>query len=203
MNKRLILITLGILLIIHFATAQEFNSGVYGGITVSQLDGDTFSGYNKAGIVGGAFVNRYMSKKMGWQLGIRYISKGSKHADSEAGEYYKSVLQYIESPITARYFIRKDIDLEGGLALGYLMKSLEDTDGNGLLEPKPPFNKFELSGLAGINYHWNKQFSFGAFFSYSLTPARPYSSGYSVPMDRGQYNNVIYFAFCYTISSWK
>ncbi len=140
---------------------------------------------------------------MGWQLGLRYISKGSKHADSEAGEYYKSVLQYIEMPITARYYIRKNIDLEGGLALGYLVKSLEDTDGNGLLDPKPPFNKLELSGLAGINYHWNKQFSFGAFFSYSLLPARPYSSGYSAPMDRGQYNNVIYFALCYTISSWK
>jgi len=203
MKRNFILITLGVLFIINHSAAQEFNSGIYGGMVISQLDGDTYWGYNKAGIVGGAFVNRYVSKKMGWQLGIRYISKGSKHADSEAGEYYKSVLQYIEIPVTARYFIRKNIDLEGGLALGYLMRSLEDTDGTGLLEPKPPFNKFELSGLAGINYHWTKQFSFGAFFSYSLTPARPYTSGYSAPMYRGQYNNVIYGAFCYTISSWK
>jgi len=203
MKKRFILITLVVLFIINHSAAQEFNAGAYGGMVVSQLDGDYYAGYNKAGIIGGAFVNRFVNKKTGYQLGLRYISKGSKHADSEAGEYYKSALQYIEMPVSIRYFIRKNIDLEGGLALGYLIKSMEDTDGNGLLEPNPPFKKAELSGLVGGTYHWTKQFSFGGFFSYSITPARPYSSTPDKIIDYGQRNNVIYFAFCYTISSWK
>jgi hypothetical protein len=201
MKKSILII--GFLFAGFFISAQEFNAGVYGGLVMSQLDGDTYNGYNKLGFTGGGYVNRFVSKKLGYQMGLRYINKGSKHADSEAGEYYKSVLQYIETPITLRYFIRKNIDLEGGLAFGYLVKSMEDTDGNGLMEPNPSFNKFEWSALAGISYHWTKKLSVGAFFNYSIIPVRPYSSGYSRFMDRGQYNNVIMLVFCYSISSWK
>lgn len=200
--KKLILVT-SIVIACHLGFGQEFNAGLYGGMVMSQLDGDTYSGYNKLGFTGGAYVNRFVTKKLGYQLGLRYINKGSKHVDSELGEYYKSVLRYVEMPFTVRYFIRKNMDLEGGLSLGYLVNSLEDTDGNGLQDPIPPFNKFELSALAGINYHWTEKFSIGAFFNYSVSPARPYSSGYSAPMDRGQYNNVIGLVFCYTLSSWK
>jgi hypothetical protein len=202
MKKKSVVSTILLVIIFSAVNAQEFNAGAYGGMSITQLDGDTYSGYNKTGLVGGAFVNRFATKKIGWQLGIRYIRKGSKHADASNGSYYESQLHYVEMPVTARYYIRKNIDLEGGLAIGYLLKAMENF-GDGFLDDNPPFNKFELSGLAGVNYHWNKQFSFGAFFSYSLLPVRPYSSGYSVPMDRGQYNNVIYLALCYTISSWK
>ena len=80
---------------------------------------------------------------------------------------------------------------------------MEDKGGYGLLEAYPPFNKFELASIAGIYYHFNEKFAVGMHFSYSLTSVRPYSSGYEVFMDKGQHNNLFYFAGYYKLSSWR
>jgi hypothetical protein len=183
--------------------AQEFNGGVYGGLVASQLDGDHYKGYNKAGFMAGAYVNRFLMQKTFAQMGIRYIQKGSKKADIKTGEYYKSELHYAEIPVTIRYYYYKKIDFEGGIALGYLIQSLEDTDGAGLTDPAADFNKFEFCVVGGINYTWTEKISFSAQFSYSLLPVRPYSQLYASYMDRGQYNNLVSFSIMYHISSWK
>ena len=41
--------------------AQGFNAGIRAGIIGSQVDGDTYEGFNKAGITAGLFVNRKLS----------------------------------------------------------------------------------------------------------------------------------------------
>ncbi|HAM99759.1 MAG TPA: hypothetical protein DCQ26_14225 [Marinilabiliales bacterium] len=183
--------------------AQEFNAGITGGLVASQLDGDRYEGYNKAGMVGGIYVNRFVTKKTAYQLGLRYIQKGSKRADSKNGVYYKSILNCIEIPVSFRYFVAEKIDLEGGLSLAYLINAKEDTDGTGLLPANPEFNKFELSGLLGVSYHWSKKLAFGAQFNYSITPARSYSSGYEAFMDKGQHNNCLCFLVSYDFTSWR
>jgi len=183
--------------------SQEFNGGIYSGLVASQLDGDTYRGYNKAGIIGGAFVNRFFTNSWAGQLGLHYIQKGSKRNDTKNGIYYKSQLHYIELPVTVRYFYFKKIDFEAGCSFGYLIKALEDKDGYGLVEADPAFNKFEICSIGGINYQVNKSFTISLHASYSLTPARAYSSGYERFMDKGQHNNITYLTLNYSFTSWK
>lgn len=195
---------IGLLLsILLKGSAQEFNAGFYGGMVASQLDGDHYQGYNKAGFLGGAYVNRQMFSKTDLQMGIRYIQKGSKKADTKTGEYYKSQLHYAEIPVTMRYHYYKKIDFEAGMALGYLIQSMEDTDGSGLTEPAAAFYKFELCAVGGVNYAWTEKITFSAQLSYSILPVRPYSQLYASYMDRGQFNNLVSFSIMYHISSWK
>jgi hypothetical protein len=182
--------------------AQEFNSGFYTGVVASQLDGDQFEGYNKAGLLFGAYVNRDIYTKTQFQMGLRYIQKGSKKADIKNNVYYKSQLHYVEMPITLKYFYYKKLVFEGGFALGYLIKALEDKDGTGLIAAEPDFNKFEFSGLLGISYFWTEKISFQAHFSYSLLPVRPFFPNYNT-IQKGQHNNGVYFTVAYHIASWR
>lgn len=183
--------------------AQEFNAGIYGGIVAAQLDGDTYNGYNKPGVIVGSYINREFSKKWAWQMGLRYSQKGSKYTNSKLGIYYKSQLHYLEMPLTVNYYYKKKVSLEFGVAANYLIKAMEDKGGFGLTEADPPFNKFELASVAGIYYHFTEKLAIGGHFSYSLTAVRPYSSGYSAFMDKGQHNNIFYFALYYKLSSWR
>jgi hypothetical protein len=41
-----------------YAYSQQFEGGVLGGLTASQIDGDSYKGYNKVGIQAGAWVHR-------------------------------------------------------------------------------------------------------------------------------------------------
>lgn len=186
-----------------FTQAQEFNAGVYGGLVAAQLDGDTYNGYNKPGIIVGSYVNREFNKKLLWQMGLRYSQKGSKFTNSKLGLYYKSQLHYLELPLTIQYYYKKKISFEVGASLNYLIKAMEDKDGFGLYEADPPFNKFELASIAGIYYHFSDKLAVGMHFSYSLNAVRPYSSGYEAFMDKGQHNNIFYFALYYKLSSWR
>lgn len=200
MKKLFILIIFIIFGVAGFS--QEFNAGVYGGLAASQLDGDTYAGYYKPGLITGGYVYRYFNKKWAWQFGLSYAQKGSKFTSSRLGIYYKSQLHYFEMPLTLRYFYWKKVDMEFGVSLGYLISAFEDKGGYGLAPADPPFNKFELAGIFGISYHFTESLAVGVHFSYSITAVRPYSSGYESFMDNGQHNNVLYFALYYNIS-WR
>jgi hypothetical protein len=184
-------------------TGQEFNAGIYAGLSACQLDGDTYDGYNKPAFNAGGYVNRIVTKKTAVQIGIGYAQKGSRRINSNADQYYKCDLHYVTMPITMRYYYYKKLDFEIGLSPGYLLKAREDIYANGWKEANPPFNKFELAALAGLNYHFSKKIAVSAQFNYSLLAVRPYSSGYSNYMDKGQYNNIISFGAHYVFNHWR
>ena len=58
--------------------ALQFNGGLIGGATVSQIHGDGIGGFNKVGFNLGATVEIGRSGKKNIQLGIVYNQKGSK-----------------------------------------------------------------------------------------------------------------------------
>ena len=173
MIKTTVLIKSTILTIILFAIstyskAQEFNAVAYGGLVAAQLDGDTYNGYNKPGIIAGGYVNRKFNKNWAWQMGLRYSQKGSKYTNSKLGIYYKSQLHYLEMPLTVNYYYKKKVSIEFGIAANYLIKAMEDKGGFGLTEADPPFNKFEFASIAGVYYHFTDKLAVGGHFSYSL-----------------------------------
>jgi hypothetical protein len=74
-TKNLLLVVL--LLIPVVLNAQRFKGGVLVGFNGSQIDGDTWSGFYKGGLLAGAFVNTDLRDGFSAQLEIKYSSKGA------------------------------------------------------------------------------------------------------------------------------
>ncbi len=189
--------------------SQNFHAGPKVGVDFSQVDGDGYGGYHKAGLNLGAFVYRTIGKKQHWdlQFEIEYIQKGSRKTPNyDTGDLndYKLTLNYIQMPLIARYNMRH-VSLEGGLSLGTLLSSKEifnDTEGGN------PFKSMEFAMILGINYHFNPKLWINGRYTVSLARVRePYNGEIPVydPNDLwdcrkpGQYNNVLvvslYYAF--------
>jgi hypothetical protein len=71
--KKLLCIFLLSMLASIAAKAQQFNGGFAAGIVGSQVAGDTYSGFNKAGIYAGGWVNLPMKERTAWQMELDYI----------------------------------------------------------------------------------------------------------------------------------
>ncbi|MBR5956940.1 MAG: PorT family protein [Salinivirgaceae bacterium] len=194
---RRLLIVLVLFALPILASAQKFNARANAGIVASQVDGDRYSGYNKFGFTFGADVSRPIEKTdFGWRLGLRYVRKGSHAPKSEESDFYKVELHYAEMPLTALYTYKR-FEFEAGASFGYLIKSKEDVDGNGMTEPAFKFKPIELSGVAGVNYNLTGDLWAGAEFSYSMLPIRPYTAAHSDYVLSGEHNNLLMFKIVY------
>lgn len=192
--KKLVFILL--LFIPLILSAQRFKGGIVLGMNVSQVDGDNFPGYNKAGLVGGAFVFTNFQEKWGAQMEIRYAAKGSA-----APKYYSYIrkyrLQYIEIPILAQYEPLNKLKLQMGLSFGYLFNAAQ-SDGGGYEKFTEIPSRGEIAACAGINYSFSKSFDVNARFSYSVLPVFSNYTG-STWGTGAWYNNVLTFALYYRI----
>ena len=193
-----------LLLVLIFATsllnAQRFKGGVIGGINASQIDGDTWAGYHKIGLVAGAYVKTDFVDKWGGQLEIKYSSKGSANAFSTAMPLLIQ-LRYIDLPILATYEAIDNLKVEGGISINYLFNA-QHYDGvwsdEWDIEPSP----LEAAITFGINYRFFQSFDMNLRYSYSLLPVRSKTSTDS--FGRGAwFNNVFTFALYFEIGNRK
>ena len=140
MIKKYILFTL----FIYFVTvafAQEFHGGVMGGIAGTQVAGDSFSGYNKAGIFIGGYVNLDIGEKSSMQMELTYFQKGSRQNPREENGYISYILRlnYIEMPLLYQYKAGK-FKIEGGPSLGFLLGYYEESNQD-IISNLPNYNK--------------------------------------------------------------
>ncbi|HRH67338.1 MAG TPA: porin family protein [Bacteroidia bacterium] len=184
--------------IITTAGAQGFKAGLRAGITATQVAGDRLTGFNKAGIVAGGFVNRDFSEKLSLRLEIIFIQKGSrKPVNTDDNSYYRMRLHYAEVPLLLIYNATKKISLEAGPSFGSLVFSQEDNQ-LGELFGAPPFKKYEISANAGVLFHLSGHWLADARYNWSLTTIRPYAGNYNYNFfDQGQYNSVMQVALLY------
>ncbi len=200
MKKSLFIII--ILLISQVGFAQTFGGGIFGGLSASQLDGDRSSGYHKAGLSFGIYTNAKINKYIDAQMELKYIQKGSKWENEDQSVFYQSKLNYIELPVFLKYSFLDKFSANIGLAVGYLQKSTENKDRIGDEPADPPFNEFEFSGLAGVEYEIIENLFFNVRFNYSILPIRNHPGDQVHFLDRGQYNNVLTFAVYYQIANF-
>lgn len=212
--SRHLIISAFLLLAIN-ASAQEFRAGPVLGMSFSQVDGDNYAGFNKPGIMFGAFVSRSINDKWDLQLDITYIQKGSREAPKpDKGQYddYKLHLSYIQFPLVAGYRSKK-ITVEGGLSINALLYHAEEIDGTPLADMPShdlvPFKTMEYATVFGLNYHVSERLRINARWMYSINRIRlPYNGDISVYNPRphwlsrtlGQYNNNFIVSACYTIN---
>ncbi len=197
-----IIIILILFVINNYSFSQTFGGGVFAGLSASQLDGDNWGGYSKAGLAFGIYTNAKLNKYIDAQLELKYVQKGSKSNDDDQGTFYQSKLNYIEIPIFLKYHFLNRFSANVGLAAGYLQKSTENKNEAGDEPADPPFDEFELSGLAGVEYQIIDKLFINVRFNYSILPVRDHPGDQTYFLNRGQYNNVLTFAVYYEIASF-
>ena len=112
-------------------TAQEFNGGITLGLVASQVAGDTYAGFNKAGIFAGGWVNYNVTKHSAVQMELTYFQKGSRHnpdyEKNPADFPYLFRADYIEMPFLYQYRTGRFI-IETGPSMGVLIHYYEESD---------------------------------------------------------------------------
>lgn len=182
-----------------FLFGQQFNGGLLGGLSMSEISGDRLTGPNKAGVYAGGFVNTYISKKSSFQMELDFIQKGSrKNPDTlDNSNYYLLRLSYIEMFLHYKWDFSELFTLEAGPSFGVLIKSYEEADGQILTEP--PFNTGDLSLNVGLFFSLTQRWRFNARYSNSILAVRPHASGQTYQWNQGQYNEVLSFTFHYKL----
>jgi hypothetical protein len=192
---RIFLLLVGLILTL-FTQAQDFKGGVRFGGDGSQVNGDGLEGFDKAGVLFGAYIKRDFSEKFSAQMEMSFIQKGSRKPTDEYNQYYLMQLSYIEVPVLFIYNLNKKVGLYAAPSFGVLIHS-EESDQLGVYVNTPPFKKYEVAYNLGVLYSISDHWSFDARYSHSITTIRPYAAGYTTYFDKGQYNVVIEVALQY------
>lgn len=179
--------------------AQNFHAGVIAGISATQVAGDALSGFNKAGVIAGGFVNRSLSEGTSLQMEIFFIQKGSRmpvQPDND-NKFYVMRLSYFDVPLLFQWQAIPKFNIEFGPSIGALVFSEEENE-RGVFTADPPFKKIDLSGNIGFSYPLTEKLFFNSRFSNSIIPIRYVAFGYQfLGFDPGQYNTVLAFTLHY------
>jgi len=140
--------------------AQQFNGGLVGGLVGSQVAGDMYSGYNKAGINAGGWISLPVGHKSEFRLELCYTQKGSReNPDYEKGKFdaYIMRLGYVEMPLVYRYLYNDRFSFETGLGMNILLHHGEHL--NGYETTYSPFNFQNLTFIAALDIKLNSLMS--------------------------------------------
>jgi hypothetical protein len=179
------------------SNSQSFNAGGLIGVNVSQVSGDGYSGFDKAGILTGLYTNIDVSQKINLQLEIIYSEKGSRRnpkTDEGDTEFFLLRMNYIEIPVMARMKNNR-FTYEVGVYYGQLINNyLEDE--NGPFDIPEPLNKFkqrDVGGLIGVDFNFNEHIIMNWRINQSLLPVREHDSGAQFRFNSGMFHT--YFSF--------
>lgn len=177
---------------------QQFNAGVFGGVTASQVDGDSYGGFNKLGMTAGAFVNRYIDFDIYWQLEIKYVMRGVYEAPELNSNFlYKSSYHYLEFPMSVHYLFDEKVQAELGIAPEVLLFE-KFWDQDGLMDPSryPDNRRVGLSVFAGVYYWFAGAYGIGFRYTYSAIPFRK-PEEWNNPQYRGYFHSVLCLTVAY------
>lgn len=200
----IVLFVLAILPQISFSQ-KRFAPAIRLGLAATQVDGDTYAGYNKVGPVIGATLMGKINAKWSAQFEIDYIQKGSRHnADIDKGDYsfYLMRLNYIEVPLLFQYH-QKKFRFDMGPSLAYLFGARE-FDYSGEVQNQFDFKPTDLCANIGFSYTLINNLSVNWRFSYSLLPIRQFPTYSGLWYDRNvQKNNLFVFSLTYQFNKKK
>lgn len=141
--------------------AQNFHGGVTAGLVASQVAGDTYSGFNKAGVFVGGYVYLDLSERSALQMELTYYQKGSRANPDSTNNFQQYIFRanYIEMPLLYMFKAGKFI-VHAGPSLGFLMGHYEEAeyqrlDGlEGYNEPAAVTLQINL----GMRYYFTEKF---------------------------------------------
>jgi hypothetical protein len=193
------LVLFSIIVIPFTSISQSFNAGIVGGINASQISGDGYGGFDKAGLIFGIYTNTDISQKLNIQLEINYSQKGSRrNPTDENPDFFLLRLNYVEVPVLIRLKSKK-FTYEAGLYYGQLVHEyLEDE--NFIYTDFENFNQFtqsDFGGSIGLAYNLNKQLIMNWRFNNSINSIRDFNSGAQFGFKRGMMHSYMSFSIRY------
>lgn len=205
--KRSLILTALILFVIYGSFAQAFTGGVLAGVVASQVAGDTYSGYNKAGVAGGAYINLDLNDTWALQMEFEYIMKGSRHLSNPNKNdlfTYKLNLSYIEIPVLVQYKLKGGSAVEFGLAGSVLISKKESLNGEDWtkIASRPGFRNQNYSLILGFVLPLNDKFKAGIRTSNSINSIRiGETSGFvrRIGNSYGQYHDLLMLSVFYRL----
>lgn len=199
--KKLILFVTFLWFLCLGSTAQSFNGGVRGALVVSQVAGDGMSGFNKAGLHGGFFVNYMFKAKHSVQMELAYVQKGSAQSEKPNlpdQQQYLLRLNYVEIPLLYQFHVYPWI-VEAGFSVDFKTRQyeeiqyIENTQGD-------VWRKVVFNSVFGLKYKLSEHWMVGLRTINSVHSIRKNS----VPLNvrrfgktYGAYNDVLSFALNY------
>jgi hypothetical protein len=194
---------------INHLYSQQFQGGLFIGLTTTQVSGDQLSGFNKTGFLAGCNVSLPLGKNFDLALEMMYIQKGSRRKpkpDQGDDTAYVMKVNYVEVPIMLSYTYHKRIKFEAGPAFGRLVFSSEEDQYGEIpdrIQDRNPFKKYEFSVYAGLSYRFYKGWYVHTRLGTSVFPIRDFTYGQNYFFNRGQYNTVLFFSVRYLFSLGK
>lgn len=170
-----------VILIAFFCTAndmfaQSFHGGLTAGLVGSQVAGDTYSGFDKAGIFAGGFVGWDFTKRSALQLELTYFQKGSrKNPDPENNDYesYLFRTNYVELPVLYHFKIDWFTIYAGpsaGFLFGYYEEHNEEVISDVGNYNKPARLTFQMN--IGFRFKFREKYGFDFRYNFSLLNIR-------------------------------
>ncbi len=184
---------------LYIEKPRLFYAGLVAGANFSQVDGDYYAGYHKAGLnVGGiGYARLYKHLALSWE--ILYSQKGATStfarvapADTVVVIKYAINNAYAEIPLMVNYFDKRKSHFGMGVSFNRMVSSIED------LQTKPavsldlnkyPFKKTAFDLLAGVELHLVQGLFLNIRFQYSLVPIRTASPPH-FSRAQNQFNNM-------------
>ena len=185
--------------------AQNFGGGLIAGMSTSQVAGDMLGGFNKIGLLAGAYTSLKIKENLKLQFEIVYIEKGSRNPNMHEHNHPNSErieinLSYIEMPLTVNLQQTENLGVELGIISAFNISATWNRPyEKNILAPNPQYKKYDLGVCAGINYHITDNIILNTRISNSIIPIRPHVSGATNNWNKGQYNTVLSFAIHYKI----
>ncbi len=120
-KKLLLHIIIYMCLISLSAYGQQFSGGFVFGLAGSQIDGDSYSGYNKVGFELGSFADYALNDKWSIRSGVFLVQKGA-HSSANI-PYFKTVINEVEVPLWFNYYPYRRFGGTFGLSFSYIYRA--------------------------------------------------------------------------------
>lgn len=193
------------------APEETFRPVFSAGLVGSQVDGDTYAGYNKMGYFASVGINRKLSKIVEAEFALSFLQKGArKNYQTDSASiangtltFYLFRLDYVEIPFGLKFNYKK-FKAEAGGAFAYLIHWTEENQ-NGYYNIYVP-KSYDLSAYLGLAYKLNENVWVNLRAEYSVVPFRPWFNegfyrGY-FPFNlfnKGLYNNLLILSLNYKL----
>jgi opacity protein-like surface antigen len=199
--KKTGLLTFVIFTITFNAWSQRFEGGILGGFNGSQVDGDTYKGYNKPGILAGTWVQTDFAPAVFAGMELKFSQKGARNRiNPKDPKKYIMRLNYVDLPVFIGFRTNDLISVIGGISTGYLISSAEyNEDGKFPPEDQKPFNNFDLQPFVGFQFNFLEKITLDLRLAYSVLPVRGKPENDLWYWRQNQFNNVISTALYYRI----
>jgi len=149
--------------------AQKFEGGFLGGLSTSQIDGDTQKDYSKLGFYSGFFVETMFTKVIGVKAELYYIGKGAKKNVGGVA-VFKTHLNYVELPFLLKIVPIDRVELDVGLAFSYLVSTRMFEYGEEVPSSIIDMHNTDFSAVASGSYYFSPNMAFNVRIDYSIVP---------------------------------